>query len=682
MKDKIIEYKGKFQKNIKKYFSTNILFLTYVILSVLIGFGLRTFTVGNVFALKPLLADITFVIIIGSFGYLIKPKNQFIYFISWIIFYTFLGVVNSIYYLFYSSFVSVNLLSTISMLGEVGDSVTEKLNLYHFIYILAPIILIVVHKFLCKKNYYFNIAKIEKGKKMFVNTIVSGGVIVALLIVTLTGTEISRFVKQWNREYIVQRFGIYTYTFNDLIQSLEPKVNSLFGYDDAVRKFKEYYSENKEKSSNKYTNIFKGKNVIFIHAESIQNFLIDLKINDIEITPNLNKIANEGLYFSSFYPQISVGTSSDTEFTLTTGLMPSSSGTVFINYYDRTYEAMPSLFKNLGYYTFSMHGNNGDYWNRNTMYKALGYDYFYSQDSYVVPTDKNDMDYVGLGLSDKSFFKQSIEKLLTIKKENKNFMGTIITLSNHSPFSDITKYGDLDFSITYTKYLEDTDEFGNKITEEVTDKYLEDTDLGNYLKSAHYADEALGQFFDMIKENNLDENTVFIIYGDHEAKLGKSAFNLLYNYDITTGRLKSIDDPTYVKIDSYAYDLLKNTPFIIWTSDNSLKGEITDVMGMYDVLPTVANMFGFEVNYALGQDIFSKSEKIVIFPNGNFLTNKVYYNNLKDEYLLLTNEPIETDYIEKYKLYSEVRLDVSKALITHDLIKNVAKIEGENNANK
>ena len=105
-------------------------------------------------------------------------------------------------------------------------------------------------------------------------------------------------------------------------------------------------------------------------------------------------------------------------------------------------------------------------------------------------------------------------------------------------------------------------------------------------------------------------------------------------------------------------------------------------MGMYDVLPTVANMFGFEVNYALGQDIFSKSEKIVIFPNGNFLTNKVYYNNLKDEYLLLTNEPIETDYIEKYKLYSEARLDVSKALITHDLIKNVAKIEGENNANK
>ena len=39
------------------------------------------------------------------------------------------------------------------------------------------------------------------------------------------------------------------------------------------------------------------------HAESIQNFLIDLEVNDIVITPNLNRIAKEGIYFSSFYPQ-------------------------------------------------------------------------------------------------------------------------------------------------------------------------------------------------------------------------------------------------------------------------------------------------------------------------------------------------------------------------------------------
>lgn len=675
MRERSVELKGKLKKAFSNYFSNNLLFLTYVILGVLIGFFLRLNTVGDIWAFKPFLCDLTVVIIIGSFGYLIKPKNQVIYYFSILIFYTFLGVVNSIYYMFYSSFVYVNLIGTLSMLGEVSDSVTSRLELYHFIYVLAPIIFLLVYNFVLKRKP----KSITSGKKMFFKTLISGVIVIAIVIVTLSGTEISRFVKQWNREYIVQRFGIYTYTFNDVIQSLEPKVNTMFGYDEAARTYREFYSSlDRDTSDNKYTDIFKGKNVIFIHAESIQNFLIDLEVNGLEITPNLNKLAKEGLYFSNFYPQISVGTSSDTEFTLTTGLMPSSSGTVFLNYYDRTYEALPSLFNDLGYYTFSMHGNNGDYWNRKTMYQSLGYQHFYAEDSYEFSNDKTQDDYVGLGLSDKSFFKQSIQKLLEIKKNHENYMGTIITLSNHSPFNDLEKYPQLDFSITFNKTLDEVDENGNNIVEEVTVPYLENTSMGNYLKSAHYADEALGEFFDMIMENNLDEDTVFIIYGDHEAKLGKSQFNLLYNYDPNTDSVKDETDPTYIPMGTYEYELLKNTPFIIWTSDKSLSGEITDVMGMYDVLPTVANMFGFEANYALGNDIFSNNEKIVIFPNGNFLTNKVFYNNLKDEYVLLSNEPIESDYIEKYKQYTEARLDVSKALITHDLIEKVGNVFDEN----
>lgn len=675
MKERIVELKGKFKKVFSNYFSNNLLFLTYAILGVLIGFFLRFNTVGDIWAFKPFLCDLTVVIIIGSFGYLVKPKNQVIYYLSILIFYTFLGVINSIYYMFYSSFVYINLIGTLSMLGEVSDSVTSRLELYHFIYILAPIIFLLVYNFVLKRKP----KSITSGKKMFFKTLISGVIVIAIVIVTLSGTEISRFVKQWNREYIVQRFGIYIYTFNDVIQSLEPKVNTMFGYDEAARTYREFYlSLVRDTSDNKYTDIFKGKNVIFIHAESIQNFLIDLEVNGLEITPNLNKLAKEGLYFSNFYPQISVGTSSDTEFTLTTGLMPSSSGTVFLNYYDRTYEALPSLFNDLGYYTFSMHGNNGDYWNRKTMYQSLGYQHFYAEDSYEFSNDKTQDDYVGLGLSDKSFFKQSIQKLLEIKENHENYMGTIITLSNHSPFNDLEKYPQLDFSITFNKILDELDENGNNIIEEVTVPYLENTNMGNYLKSAHYADEALGEFFAMIIENNLDEDTVFIIYGDHEAKLGKSQFNLLYNYDPNIDGIKDETDPTYIPMGAYEYELLKNTPFIIWTSDKALSGEITDVMGMYDVLPTVGNMFGFEAHYALGNDIFSNNEKIVIFPNGNFLTNKVLYNNLKDEYVLLTNEPIESDYIEKYKEYTEVRLDVSKALITHDLIEKVGNVFNEN----
>src|SRR5574344_2597386 len=200
--------------------------------------------------------------------------------------------------------------------------------------------------------------------------------------------------------------------------------------------------------------------------------------------------------------------------------------------------------------------------------------------------------------------------------------------------------------------------------------------MGNYLTSAHYADSALGEFFDLLKENKLDENTVVIIYGDHEAKLGKSEFERLYNYDPETNGLIDKTDKNYLSMDNYNYDLLRNTPFIIWTSDKKYKKELSYVMGMYDVLPTIANMFGFKEKYSLGNDIFSNNEKIVVFPNGNVLTNKIYYSSLNDDYITLNNNPIDSDYITRIKTYANTLLDVSNGIVTHDLIKNESERVG------
>ena len=112
--------------------------------------------------------------------------------------------------------------------------------------------------------------------------------------------------------------------------------------------------------------------------------LIGLKINGEEVTPNLNKLASKSLYFDNFYSQVSVGTSSDTEFTLATSLMPSNNGTAFGNYFDRTYISMPQLLKEKGYYTFSMHGNNADDWNRRVMHNNLGYEHFYAKSEFDI----------------------------------------------------------------------------------------------------------------------------------------------------------------------------------------------------------------------------------------------------------------------------------------------------------
>ena len=169
------------------------------------------------------------------------------------------------------------------------------------------------------------------------------------------------------------RFGIYMYQGNDIVASIQPKITAMFGYDDAKKEFTEYYADRTDEQNytNKYTDIFEGRNVIVIHAESMQGIAINRTFNGEEVTPNLNKMIKEGLYFDNFYSQVSVGTSSDTELTYNTSLMPTQSGTAFVSYFDRTYISTPSLLKDKGYYTFSMHANNADFWNRRAMHESF-----------------------------------------------------------------------------------------------------------------------------------------------------------------------------------------------------------------------------------------------------------------------------------------------------------------------
>ncbi len=638
----------KLVNGFKKYFSTNVLFLSYCIISLLLSLTLRALTVGLSPSLKPVFCDLVVIILFGSFGYLFKPHNQFKYFFSLIIFYTLLCITNSLYYTFYESFLSISLAESMIMLKDVKSSVIDKLRLIHFVYVIYAIIFVLIHNNLSRKKYYFEIDKIEISIKMFKDTIFSAFIIMAFPILLINKSDISKISKNWNREYILQNFGLYVYTINDFVDSLKPKIDDNFGFDIAAHEFREFYKEeakNKKDSTNEYTGIYEGKNLLVIHAESIQNFLINLKINGNEVTPNLNNLINKSLYFNKFYPQITTGTSSDTEFTFETGLLPSTSGITFVSYFDREYEGISKALNKKGYYTFVLHANNGDYWNRNEMYKTFGYDKYYSEDSFVISEE----DIIGLGLSDKEFFKQSTILLKEINEFKKPFYGKVITLSNHSPFDQVDKYGEFDVG------------------------YLEGREMGNYLKSAHYADEALGEFFKLLEESGILENTVIVLYGDHEARISKSEFNYMYNYDPNSGLLLSEEDEDYISLENYKYDLLKNTPLIIYSKDMEEPKVFDKVIGMYDLMPTLSNMFNFEYNFAMGHDAFSQYEKIVVFPNGNFLTNKVYYNSLKENYISLTDEPISETYIDRLKKYSETRLSVSNNLISHDLIRKEKK---------
>lgn len=636
---------------------------TFFIISNLInGLIIRIVTVKNGLFISPLLVDLGFLILVTLISLTIKKEKRIRYFITLSIIFNIVCIVNSIYYHYYSSFASISLIANITFASDVSDAIVENvLKAVDLIYIWQTITLVIIYKKTNKKEYI----KHKENKKKLVKT----GLITSLSLFAVAALFMplnawSRLYNLWNRESVVMNHGIYVYQLDDFIQSLTPKITSVLGHDKALKKVTDYYKENKyTPSNNEYTNIFKGKNIIVIHAESMQKFAMDLTFNNKEVTPNLNKLANEGIFFSNFYSQVGVGTSSDAEFTFNTSLMPSTKGTVFVNYFDRDYISIPKLLKEQGYYTYSMHANTGEFWNRNTMHKSLGYDKFYNKESYTIDET------IGLGLSDKSFFRQSVDIMKQIKEEeNKPFYSLLIMLSNHTPFSDLALMEDYKTTIDVT--------IDNQT---VTRDYLNNTTMGNYLRSVHYADSAIGEFIDNLDKEGLLENTVLVIYGDHDARLDFEDFNLLYNYDPITDTIKTENDEGYIPYTKYNYELDRKVPFIIWTKDQNYNLNVNTPMGMIDVLPTLGNMIGIHSDYQLGKDIMNLKgdDNTVTFIDGSFLTSKVYYNSPKGEIYSINNEPITEEYIKERTKKSSDLIEVSNDIITYDFIKEIKKQKEE-----
>lgn len=636
---------------------------TFFIISNLInGLIIRIVTVKNGLFISPLLVDLGFLILVTLISLTIKKEKRIRYFITLSILFNLVCIVNSIYYHYYSSFASISLVANITFASDVSDAIVENvLKAVDLIYIWQTITLVIIYKKTNKKEYI----KHKENKKKLVKT----GLITSLSLFAVAALFMplnawSRLYNLWNRESVVMNHGIYVYQLDDFIQSLTPKITSVLGHDKALKKVTDYYKENKyTPSNNEYTNIFKGKNIIVIHAESMQKFAMDLTFNNKEVTPNLNKLANEGIFFSNFYSQVGVGTSSDAEFTFNTSLMPSTKGTVFVNYFDRDYISIPKLLKEQGYYTYSMHANTGEFWNRNTMHKSLGYDKFYNKDSYTIDET------IGLGLSDKSFFRQSVDIMKQIKEEeNKPFYSLLIMLSNHTPFSDLALMEDYKTTIDVT--------IDNQT---VTRDYLNNTTMGNYLRSVHYADSAIGEFIDNLDKEGLLENTVLVIYGDHDARLDFEDFNLLYNYDPMTDTIKTENDEGYIPYTKYNYELDRKVPFIIWTKDQNYNLNVNTPMGMIDVLPTLGNMVGIHSDYQLGKDVMNikGDDNTVTFIDGSFLTSKVYYNSPKGEIYSINNEPITEEYIKERAKKSSDLIEVSNDIITYDFIKEIKKQKEE-----
>ena len=658
--NKLKKVKKFFKKNYIDFFKSNPLILFFVLSVTFNTLLLRILTVKNGLYFKPFFIDLAFVLIFSSFIFLFKTsKGRKRFIIGFSIFSTALCIVHSMYYTYYDSFASISLLATSTFVVDVGDAVVKKVMKFQdFLYLWQLFFIFYVIYHIKKKNISYTFNKVAR-KRGFLNLFVSGITVLGIMSCLMTPTEWSRFGKMWNRESVASSFGIFAYQVNDIVQSLEPKINNLFGHDKALKEVTEFY-DNREQNmqKNEYTDVFKGKNVLVIHAESLQTIAIDRKFEGNEVTPFLNKLVKDSLYFDNFYSQVGVGTSSDAEFTLGTSLMPSNSGTVFVNYFDRQYNTLQKQFKDNGYYVFSMHANTADFWNRATMHENMGYDKFYSKSSFKIDET------IGLGLSDKSFFKQVVPMIKDIKnKKKKPFYGTLITLTNHTPWSDLKLMDE--FPTTWT-----VDINGEKVTQD----YINETTLGDYFRSVHYSDQTLEQLFNDMDKEGILEDTVVVIYGDHDARISKKYYNMLYNYDPYTDKVRTKDDDGYVDYNDYKYNLDRKVPFIIWTKDHKYKKTVKNVGGMIDVAPTLSNMFGVGVNkYQLGHDLFSlkKNDNVIVFTDGSYVTDKIYYDGQSGEIYSINGEVSSGKEISDDSMYADDIIKISNNIITYDLIKEM-----------
>ena len=636
---------------LKRQVKDHPILLLYIFGNFINAMLLILFTTGT-FQTRGILINFAVVCLLAGLSLLVKKKKFYFIFTSVIM--ILICAINSLYYNYYSSFASVSLLATSVFVKDVGDAVIQMVvRPCDFTYFWLLIALYIYYKKYMKKHEDKPIPK----NYFFIYLVVA--VITFSIGCTLPPyNSYSRLRKLWNRVVVVNSWGPYVYQMDDIVQSLKPKFNNIFGYDKALKDTKDYYEENrKTPEANQYTNIFEGKNVIAIHAESLQTFAMSINYNGRELTPNFNKLANEGIFFDNFYSQVGVGTSSDTEFTYATGLLPANNGTVFVNYFNNKYVTIQNLLKEKGYYVFSMHGNVGDFWNRDTMHLNMGYDKFYSKNSFTI-----DEEY-GLGLSDGSFLKQAVPKIKEISEEvGKPFYGTLITLTNHTPWSGVDEYGDFDFSMTV-----DID------GETVQRDYLENTTMGKYLKTVNYMDKAIGTFIQDMDEAGLLDNTVIVVYGDHDARMGRKQFNYMYNYDPITDEVRTEEDPEYVEFNEYDYELNRKVPFIIWSKDLKSSVKIDSPTGMIDVMPTLGNMLGVYNKYSLGRDamVTPKDEAIVTFKDGSFITDKVYYNAKNGDVYAISNGIIEDDYIQKRSAYADKISEISDNIITYNLIKEL-----------
>lgn len=551
----------------------------------------------------PTLIYIAFILVFLSFSFLFKGKGQIIFLSIFNFVFNFLIISDLWFFRGFNSFITAHSLNQTTNLENLLSDVLSMARPLDVIFAGETILMI----FIAVK-----LAKLYIGKTK--NLVSFAGLLtVSILYISLVhyqldivqeGKNGSLFKISWTPNETVANLspiGYHVYDVYDYWSESRPYSLSKDEKDEIQKWF-----DNKKENlpDNSYKGIFKGKNLIVIQIESLENFVINQKIQDQEITPNINKLLDNSFYFSNYLEQVHLGTSSDADFLTNTSVYPVRRGSTFFRYPNNTYNSLPKLLEEEGYTTTAIHPDRGSYWNWMPALKSIGFKHTIDSASF------NMDETIGLGLSDGSYLNQ-VEPMIGSQKSP--FYTFLVTLTSHGPFDLPKEYREL------------------KLNEE-----LDKTKMGGYFQSIHYVDKHLGLFLDKLESKGMLENTVVAIYGDH------------------TGIHKYYDDEVNKMInkENWWSDNNWRIPLIIY-SKGLMGEEIKTIGGQVDLLPTLAYTMGIDgekyENTALGRNLLNTKRSFAVLSDGKYVGEKS--NDLEEQEavkgLEIADKLIRSNYFKK-----------------------------------
>jgi len=292
--------------------------------------------------------------------------------------------------------------------------------------------------------------------------------------------------------------------------------------------------------------VARGANLLVIQVESLQQWVIGARVGSVEITPYLNALRREALYFPFLFDQSGQGRSSDGEFAALNSQHALDRGAVAFRRPGNRFVALPGVLREHGYATLSAHAFEKGFWNRGVVHPRYGFQRM------LFGPELGAGEVIGWGLADGVFLGRMVKPLST---ERQPFFAFLITLGLHHPF---------DLFPDRHKVLD----VGQ----------LRGTPLGNYIHAMHYFDASLASFMAGLEEAGLLANTVVALYGDHEAGLW-----------IEEHVLALAGEPGW---DASVLVRLRRVPFFVLVPGGTLAGEIPVIGGHVDIAPTLLALLG------------------------------------------------------------------------------------------